>query len=184
MNIFYTSTYAYIGERKEGQVSLMEQANMIALVAALLITTALAAPLALTLEDFDRFTAKHEGPLCAQLAQFEFGVGIVIGQRKWRSAKRAGRAGAPRGIQQQQQHARTSRGCLQPSSRDVCGPRRDVDPSLRAPCAMPMCRRLPLIKHTWLGNATTPRPDHCGPASSDSVGKQLRAGDGPRVQGT
>ena len=63
----------------------MEQANMIALVGALLITIALAAPLALTLEDFDLYRAKHEGPTCAQLAQFGVGVettGVYIGECK------------------------------------------------------------------------------------------------------
>ena len=41
------------------------QANMIALVGALLITIALSAPLAVTLEDFDMLAAKWEGPTCA-----------------------------------------------------------------------------------------------------------------------
>ena len=64
---------------------------MIALVGALLITIALAAPLALTLEDFDMFRAKFVGPTCAQLAQFGVGTktaGVFIGECKWRSATR------------------------------------------------------------------------------------------------
>lgn len=106
-----------------GQDNMMEQANMIALVAALLITIALAAPLALTLDDFDQLTAKYEGPSCAQLAQFGVGTktaGVFIGQCK---------------IQQQHARARRAYACS-PVPVMAVGPRVTPAHCVRAPCAM------------------------------------------------